>query len=51
MAAQIFSNDNVNVTDETLTNMILAKLRNTNEPQKSKLRRKLINIIMEHIIN
>ncbi|KYN29020.1 hypothetical protein ALC57_01558, partial [Trachymyrmex cornetzi] len=51
MAARMFSNDNVNDRDEASTNMILAELRNTNEPQKSELRRKLINIIMDHTIN
>lgn len=49
MATQMFTNENKNDRDEALAKMILAELKSATEPKKTELRKKLINVIMEHM--
>jgi len=49
IATQMLTNENENDRDEALATMILTELKNTIEPKKTELRKKLLSVIMEYM--
>jgi len=49
IATQMLTNENKNDRDEALATMIITELKNTIEPKKTELRKKLLSVIMEYM--